>query len=101
MDTKFPPPRADNFRLLDPTAPRTQRIIQAALTVNVPWEPVQEPMWQPSQIVELADRIDRRAQQGLSVHLKPETACAVATVLRRSVEGHPRLRDSHPHHVED
>jgi hypothetical protein len=27
MADKFPPPRADNFRLLDPEAPRTQRII--------------------------------------------------------------------------
>ena len=32
------PPKATNFEYLDPDAPRTKRIIDAALTVYVPWE---------------------------------------------------------------
>jgi hypothetical protein len=36
-------PRPSNFNDLDTDAPRTQRIIQAALTVNAPWEPEQGP----------------------------------------------------------
>jgi hypothetical protein len=100
--TTHPAPRADNFRLLDPDAPRTKRIIEAALTVNVPWHPLNDaPTFQPSRIAELAERIDRRAQQGLTVHLKPATAHTVALTMRLYVEGHPDLRQSHPHHVED
>ena len=101
MTDKIPPARADNFRLLDPEAPRTKRIIDAALSVNVPWHPEQAPVFQPSKIAELADRIDRRAQQGLTVHLKPATARTVAMTVRLYAEGHPDLRQSHPHHVED
>ena len=48
MTPKRPEPRADNFRLLDPDAPRTKRIIEAALTGNVPWHPVEDvPTFQP------------------------------------------------------
>jgi hypothetical protein len=39
-------------------------------------------------VAELAERIDRRAQQGLSVHLKPETARTVAMTMRLYAEGH-------------
>ena len=101
MADKFPPSRADNFRLLDPDAPRTKRIIDAALSVNGPWHPDQAPVFEPSKVSELAERIDRRAQHGLSVHLKPDTARTVAMTMRLYAEGHPSLRDSHPHHVED
>jgi hypothetical protein len=33
------PPKPTNFEYLDPEAPRTKRIIDAALTAHVPWEP--------------------------------------------------------------
>lgn len=94
------PAKSTNFDYLDPAAPRTKRIIDAALTVNVPWHPEHEPVYQPSGIAELAERIDQRAQQGLTVHLKPATARTVAMTLRLYAEG-KALRDSHPHHVED
>jgi hypothetical protein len=35
------PPRPSNFDYLDSEAPRTKRIIEAALSVNVPWHPYQ------------------------------------------------------------
>ena len=95
------PTRPTNFEYLAPDAPRTKRIIEAALTVYVPWEPEQGPIYQPSRISQLADRIDRRAQEGLTVHLKPATAHTVAMTMRLFAEGHPDLRQSHPHHVED
>ena len=94
-------PKPTNFEYLDPDAPRTKRIIDAALTVFVPWEPEQAPVLQHSKIADLAARIDQRAQQGLTVHLKPATARTVAITMRLYAEGHPSLRDSHPHHVED
>ena len=96
-----PPLRPTNFDYLDPDAPRTRRIIDAALTVNVPWHPEQAPIFQPSKVAELAERIDQRAQQGLTVHLKPATARTVAMTMRLYAEGHPDPRQSHPHHVED
>jgi len=52
-------------------------------------------------IADLAERIDQRAQQGLTVHLKPATARTVAVTMRLYTEGHASLRQSHPHHVED
>ena len=95
-------PKPTNFEYLDPDAPRTKRIIEAALSVNVPWHPNQDaPVFQPSKVVELAERIDRRAQQGLAVHLKPDTARTVAMTMRLYAEGHGDLRQSHPNHVED
>jgi len=94
-------PKPTNFDYLDPEAPRTKRIIEATLTVNVPWHSEQAPVWQPSSIAELADRIDQRAQQNLTVNLKPATARTVAMTMRLYAEGHPDLRKSHPHHVED
>lgn len=95
------PPKPSNFEYLDPDAPRTKRIIQAALTVNVPWHPEEGPVWQPSKVAEIAARIDERAKQGLTVHLKPDTARTVARTMRLYDAGNPSLRDSHPHHVED
>jgi hypothetical protein len=61
------PPKPTNFEYLDPDARRTKRIIDAALTVFVPWEPEQPPVFQRSKIADLAERIDQRAQQGLTV----------------------------------
>ncbi len=95
------PPRPTNFDYLDPDAPRTKRIIEAALTVNVPWHEEHAPTFQPSKVAELAERIDQRARQGLTVHLKPATARTVALTMRLHAEGHPGLHNSHPHHVED
>jgi hypothetical protein len=95
------PPKPTNFEYLDPDAPRTRRIIDAALIVNVPWHPEQAPVFQPSKVAELAERIDQRAQQGLTVHLKPATARTVAMTMRLYAEGHPDMRQSHPHQVED
>ena len=95
------PPRPSNFEYLDPDAPRTKRIIEAALTVSVPWHSEDAPTFRPAKIAELAERIDRRAQQGLAVHLKPDTARTVALTMRLYAEGHPELGNSHPHHVED
>jgi hypothetical protein len=94
-------PRPTNFEYLDPDAARTQRIIQAALTVNVPWHTEDAPVYEPSRISEIAARIDHRAKQGLTVHLKPDTARTVARTMRLYDAGNPSLRDSHPHHVED
>ncbi|MBX9772922.1 MAG: hypothetical protein K2Y71_00810 [Xanthobacteraceae bacterium] len=95
-------PRSTNFDYLDPNAPRTQRIIEAALTVTVPWHPPEDrPAYQPSHVAALAMRIDHRARQGLTVHLKPATARTVASTLRLYAEGHRDLRSTHPHHVED
>jgi hypothetical protein len=94
-------PRSSNFEYLNPEAPRTRRIIEAALTVNVPWHSEDAPTFQPAKIAELAERIDQRAQQGLTVHLKPTTARTVAMTMRLYAEGHPELRNSHPHHIED
>lgn len=93
------PPKPSNFEYLNPVAPRTKRIIDAALTVFVPWEPEQAPVFQRSKIADLAERIDQRAQQGLTVHLKPATARTVAITMRLYAEGHQSLRNSHPHHV--
>ena len=86
--------RPIKFGYLDPTAPRTERIIKATLTVNVPWHDEHAPTFQPA---ELAERIDRRAQEGFTVHLKPDTARTVALTLRLYVEGHPDLRNALPH----
>ena len=58
-------------------------------------------MFQRSKIADLAERIDQRAQRGLTVHLRPATARTVAMTMRLYAEGHPSLRQSHPHHVED
>jgi hypothetical protein len=82
-------------------SPPSNNIIEAGLTVYVPWQPKQGPIYQRSRIAELAERIDRRAQQGFIVHLKPQTAHAVAMTMRLYAEGHPDPRQSHPHHVED
>jgi hypothetical protein len=95
------PPKTTNFEYLDPAEPRTQRIIQAALTVNVPWHPEDPPVYQPSKVAELADRIEARADEGLTVQLKPETARMVALALRVCGAGHGALSKTHPHHVED
>jgi hypothetical protein len=95
------PPRPSNFEYLDPAAPRTQRIIQATLAVNVPWHPEDPPVYQPSKIIELAKRMEARAEKGLTVQLKPETARVVALTLRLYDAGHGALRKTHPHHVED
>ena len=54
-----------------------------------------------SKIADLAERIDWRAQQGLTVHLKPATARTVAMTMRLYADGHPDLRQSHPHHAKD
>jgi hypothetical protein len=94
-------PRPTNFVYLDQEEPRTQRIIQAALTVNVPWHVEDAPVYLPSKVAEIAERIDQRAKQGLTVHPKPDTARTVAHTMRLYDAGHPSLRDSHPHHVED
>ena len=48
------PLRPSNFEFLDPDPPRTKRIIEAALTVYVPWEPEQAPVLQRSKIADLA-----------------------------------------------
>jgi hypothetical protein len=52
-------------------------------------------VFQRSKIADLAERIDQRAQQGLTVHLRPATARAVALTMRLYAEGHPSLRQSH------
>ena len=54
--------KATNFEYLDPEAPRTKRIIDAALTVYVPWGPEQAPVFQRAKIADLAECIDQRAQ---------------------------------------
>jgi hypothetical protein len=56
------PPKPTNFECLDPDAPGTKRIIDAALTVCVPWEPEQAPVFQRAKIADLAEHIDQRAQ---------------------------------------
>jgi hypothetical protein len=90
-----------NFEYLNPAAPRTQRIIQATLAVNVPWHPEDPPVYQTSKIVQLADRIEARAEKGLTVQLRPETARVIALTLRLYAAGHGSLSKTHPHHVED
>jgi hypothetical protein len=67
----------------------------------VPWAPERVPVFQRSKIADFAERIDQRAGQGLTVHLKPATARTVAITMRLYAEGHPSLGDSHPHHDED
>jgi hypothetical protein len=44
------PSKPTNFEYLDPEAPRTKRLIDAALTVYVPWEPEQRPVFQRAYI---------------------------------------------------
>ena len=56
-------------------------------------------VFQRSKIADLAERIDRRAQQGTVT--EAATARTVAITMRLYAEGHPSLRNSHPHHVED
>jgi len=80
------PPKPSNFEYLDLDAPRTKRIIDAALTVYVPWEPERGPVFQRSKVTDLAERIDQRAQQGLTVHLKLATARTVAITMRLYAE---------------
>lgn len=76
------PPRPTNFDYLDPAAPRTKRIIEATLTVSVPWHPEDPaPQWEPPAMAELAKRIAERARQGKVVHLSPQTAHQVAIAL--------------------
>jgi hypothetical protein len=96
------PPQPTNFNYLDPDAPRTKRIIEAALTVYVPWHP-QDPArrWEPPALAELARRIAERARQGKVVRLSPTTAGDVAIALHLQAQGPQGLRDTHPHTVED
>ena len=81
-------PKPTNFDYLDPDAPRTQRIIEAALAVNVPWHPEQAPVWQPSTVAELAERIDQRAQLKRDMRDTPKE-CVTS---RHALEA-PRSRD--------
>ena len=65
-------PKPTNFEYLDPEAPRTKRIIEAALTVNVPWHPDQEaPVFEPSKI----DAPPRKQLRGL--HVGRDRGCNV------------------------
>ena len=50
-------------------------------------------MWQPSKVAEIATRIDER-EEGLTVHLKPDTARIVAPTMRLYDAGRSDLRDS-------
>jgi hypothetical protein len=94
-------PHPPNFEYLDPAAPRTKRVIEAALTVNVPWHPQEPaPQWEPPAMAELAKRIAERARQGKVVHLSAATAWNVAIALYKQAAGNEPLRDTHPHMVE-
>ena len=97
------PSRPDNFRLLDPEAPRTQRLIEASLSAlsPEPWAPdPNAPRPERSPIAKLADRIAERAEAGKTVHLTPNTGRTVAAALHLYAEGPPTLR-SFSHRVED
>jgi hypothetical protein len=96
-------PSTSNFRYLNPDLPATQRIIEASLTIFDPVPRSQDdgPRFERPAIAQLADRIYRRAQQGLTVHLKPETARTVAMTMQLYAEGPPDLRNHYTHHVED
>ena len=70
-------------------------MFEAALTVNVPWHPEQGPVLERSKIAEIAERIDCRAQHGLTVHLRPATARIVAMTMRLYADGHPEYAHLH------
>jgi hypothetical protein len=101
-DKKFPPARADNFRLMDPQAPRTRRLIEAVLSADMPWAPERDHVaYDKPKVAEIAERIHSRANQGLTVHLKPETAKTAALALHLYAQGPGDLQDNYPHQVID
>jgi hypothetical protein len=77
-----------NFRLLDPDAPRTGRLIEAILDARdpLPWSGPPTAQERPP-LAKLAQRIHERARAGKNVTLKPETALKVSEALTLIANG--------------
>ena len=82
------PPRLDNFRFLDPDAPRTKRIIECATSILTPWEPQERVRSSgPPALVELAKRIEARAKRGQDGHAVEAARLAVCVQSLALAEG--------------